>query len=191
MLNIAAMLGYSRTVLLAVHETSAAAHVGSRRSLSCLCTVPFSLDCGVETRSLQGATSDALQGWRSRLIDAGRHSTLVRPLTDIHDRPGQDELQGQAVHRLSRSDGISLLDSVAISSRRLLGHCAHRPRSMLRDTGTACPINRRGHRVRLVMAGRAPVLILTRLADEYRPCRPQIRTQRGHRRTRSGRTLAG
>ncbi len=148
MLNITAMLVYSRTALLAVHETSAAAHVGSRRSLSGSCTVPFSLDCGVETRSLQGATSDALQGGRSRLIDAGRHSTLVRPLTDIHDRPGEDELQGQAIHPLSRSDGNSLLDSVAVSSRRLLGHCAHRPRSILRDTGTARPINRPGLRGR-------------------------------------------
>ncbi len=85
MLNIAAMLVYSRSAMLAVHETSAAAHDCSRRSLSCFYTVPFSLDCGVETRSLQGATSDALQGWRSRLIDAGRDSTLVRPLTDIDD----------------------------------------------------------------------------------------------------------
>lgn len=144
MLNIAAMLVYSRSAMLAVHETNAAAHDCLRRSLCCFCTVPFSLDCGVETNRLHGATSDALQGWCSRLIDAGRHSTLVRPLSDSDDRPGEDELQGQAVHPLSRSDGNSLLDSVAVSSRRLLGHCAHRHRSLMRDTGTARPINRPG-----------------------------------------------
>lgn len=54
MLNIAAMLVYSRSAMLAVHETNAAAHDCLRRSLCYFSTVSFSLDCGVETRSLRG-----------------------------------------------------------------------------------------------------------------------------------------